>query len=93
MPAITNFYCVPSSKRDVTLKVLENDFAKIQGDFQIQADIHAVAIQPGIVVISKGQKRVVVVGMAIPSDGNIKRKIRNFRNSRFSQISWTGCGA
>ncbi|KAK7895269.1 hypothetical protein WMY93_020594 [Mugilogobius chulae] len=64
----------PSSKWETPPKVVENDRAKILWDFQIQTD-RMVMNQPDIVVVvDKEQRRAVVVDVAIPSDGNIRRK-------------------
>ncbi|KAK7922439.1 hypothetical protein WMY93_009341 [Mugilogobius chulae] len=64
----------PSSKWETPPKVVENDRAKILWDFQIQTDRMVMANQPDIVVVDKEQRRAVVVDVAIPSDGNIRRK-------------------
>ncbi|KAK7929498.1 hypothetical protein WMY93_005893 [Mugilogobius chulae] len=56
------------------VNVVENDRAKILWDFQIQTDRMVMANQPDIVVVDKEQRRAVVVDVAIPSDGNIRRK-------------------
>ncbi|KAK7922367.1 hypothetical protein WMY93_009269 [Mugilogobius chulae] len=64
----------PRSKWETPPKVVENDRAKILWDFQIQTDRMVMANQPDIVVVDKEQRRAVVVDVAIPSDGNIRRK-------------------
>ncbi|KAK7886240.1 hypothetical protein WMY93_025861 [Mugilogobius chulae] len=64
----------PRSKWETPPKVVENDRAKILWVFQIQTDRMVMANQPDIVVVDKEQRRPVVVDVAIPSDGNIRRK-------------------
>ncbi|KAK7925836.1 hypothetical protein WMY93_008146 [Mugilogobius chulae] len=64
----------PRSKWETPPKVVENDRAKILWDFQIQTDRMVMANQPDIVVVDKEQRRAVVVDVASPSDGNIRRK-------------------
>ncbi|KAM9816571.1 carbohydrate sulfotransferase 6 isoform X4 [Syngnathus typhle] len=64
----------PSSKWEAPPKVAENGRAKILWDFQIQTDKMVMANQPDIVVVDKQQKKAVVVDIAIPSDGNIRKK-------------------
>ncbi|XP_055362142.1 uncharacterized protein LOC129603668 [Betta splendens] len=64
----------PKSKWETPPKVVENERAKILWDFQIQTDRMVMANQPDIVVVDKEQSKVVVVDVAIPSDGNIRKK-------------------
>ncbi|XP_051931065.1 uncharacterized protein LOC127607055 [Hippocampus zosterae] len=64
----------PRSKWETPPKVVENDRAKILWDFQIQTDKMVMANQPDIVIIDKGQRKAVVVDIAVPSDGNIRKK-------------------
>lgn len=64
----------PGSRWETPPKVVENDRAKILWDFQIQTDRMVMANQPDIVVVDKKQSRAVVVDIAIPSDGNIRKK-------------------
>ncbi|KAK7881151.1 hypothetical protein WMY93_029560 [Mugilogobius chulae] len=64
----------PRSKWETPSKVVDNDRAKILWDFQIQTDRMVMANQPDIVVVDKEQRKAVVVDVAIPSDGNIRRK-------------------
>ncbi|XP_051916213.1 uncharacterized protein LOC127597287 isoform X2 [Hippocampus zosterae] len=64
----------PRSKWETPPKVVENDRAKIMWDFQIQTDKMVMANQPDIVIIDKGQRKAVVVDVAVPSDGNIRKK-------------------
>ncbi|XP_051924320.1 uncharacterized protein LOC127602290 [Hippocampus zosterae] len=64
----------PRSKWETPPKVVENDRAKILWDFQIQTDKMVMANQPDIVIIDKGKRKAVVVDVAVPSDGNIRKK-------------------
>ncbi|KAJ0057310.1 hypothetical protein NL108_002264 [Boleophthalmus pectinirostris] len=64
----------PGSRWETPPKVVENDRAKILWDFQIQTDRMVMVNQPDIVVVDKKQSRAVVVDIAIPSDGNIRKK-------------------
>ncbi|XP_051920732.1 uncharacterized protein LOC127600296 isoform X1 [Hippocampus zosterae] len=64
----------PRSKWETPPKVVENDRAKVLWDFQIQTDKIVMANQPDIVIIDKGQRKAVVVDVAVPSDGNIRKK-------------------
>lgn len=52
-------------------KVIENDSVKVLWDFQIQID-QPMANHPSIVLVSKLQKKAVVIDIAIQSDCNIK---------------------
>ncbi|TWW53461.1 uncharacterized protein LOC130519722 [Takifugu flavidus] len=65
---------VPGTRWETPPKVVENEQAKILWDFQIQTDKMVVANQPDIVVVDKHQKTVVVIDVAIPNDGNIRKK-------------------
>uniref|UniRef100_A0A3B3HW39 Reverse transcriptase domain-containing protein n=1 Tax=Oryzias latipes TaxID=8090 RepID=A0A3B3HW39_ORYLA len=64
----------PRSKWETPPKVVENERAKILWDFQIQTDRMVMANQPDIVVVDKEQRKAVVVDVAVPSDGNIRKK-------------------
>ncbi|XP_051911362.1 uncharacterized protein LOC127593748 [Hippocampus zosterae] len=64
----------PRSKWETPPKVVENNRAKILWDFLIQTDKMVMANQPDIVIIDKGQRKAVVVDVAVPSDGNIRKK-------------------
>ncbi|XP_078791071.1 uncharacterized protein LOC111949134 [Oryzias latipes] len=54
--------------------VVENERAKILWDFQIQTDRMGTANQPDIVEVDKEQRKAIVVDVAVPSDGNIRKK-------------------
>ncbi|XP_055359974.1 uncharacterized protein LOC129603341 [Betta splendens] len=64
----------PRSKWETPPKVVENERAKILWDFQIQTDRMVIVNQPDIVVVDKEQRKAVVVDVAIPSNGNIRKK-------------------
>ncbi|XP_055368940.1 uncharacterized protein LOC129604854 [Betta splendens] len=64
----------PRSKWETPPKVVDNERAKILWDFQIQTDRMVMANQPDIVVVDKEQSKAVVVDVAIPSNGNIRKK-------------------
>ena len=64
----------PRSKWETPPKVVENEPGKILWDFQIQTDRKVMANQPDIMVVDKEQRKAVVVDVAVPSDGNIRRK-------------------
>ncbi|XP_078808275.1 uncharacterized protein LOC144994388 [Oryzias latipes] len=64
----------PRPKWETPPKVVENERAKILWDFQIQTDRMVMANQPDIVVVDKEQRKAVVVDVAVPSDGNIRKK-------------------
>ncbi|XP_024121103.1 uncharacterized protein LOC112142083 [Oryzias melastigma] len=64
----------PKVKWETPQKVLENERAKILMDFQIQTDRMVMENQPDIVVVDKEQRKAVVVDVAVPSHGNIKKK-------------------
>ena len=64
---------VPGSRWETPPKVIENERVKILWDFQIQTDKLAIANQPEIVAVDK-HLRTAVVDVAIPSDGNIRKK-------------------
>ncbi|KAF7648097.1 hypothetical protein LDENG_00161950, partial [Lucifuga dentata] len=64
---------VLKSKWETPPKVIENGRTKILWDFKFQAN-KQVANQPDMVVVNKEQKRAVVIDVAIPSDGNIRKK-------------------
>ena len=54
--------------------MIENKWVKILWDFQIQTDKLVVANEPDIAVVDEHQKTAVVVDVAIPSGGNIRKK-------------------
>lgn len=59
---------------DTPLRVFENDQGKVPWDFQIHTDKMVLANQPGIAVVDKQRKTVVVViNVAIPSDSSIRK--------------------
>ena len=53
-------------------KVIENEQVMILWDFKIQIDKLVLANQPDIVVVD--QRTAVVIDVAIPRDGNIRKK-------------------
>lgn len=55
-------------------KVVENSRAKILQDFKFQTDKQLPANRPDIMVVDKEQKRAVMMDVAIPADGEIKKK-------------------
>ena len=55
-------------------KVNENDEAKILWDFHIQTDRQVIANQPDIVIVDKIKKTASIIDIAVPMDGNIKKK-------------------
>ncbi|KAF7661263.1 hypothetical protein LDENG_00265660 [Lucifuga dentata] len=65
---------VPKSKWKIPSKVIENGRAKILWNFKFQTNKQVLANQPDMVVVIKEQKRAVMINVAIPSDGNIKKK-------------------
>ena len=56
------------------LQRIENKQVKILWDFQLQADKLMMANQPDVVVVDKRQRTAVVEDVAIPRDGNIRKK-------------------
>lgn len=64
---------VPKSKSDTPQKVIENR-ANILWDFKFHIEKQLLANQQDIVVVDKEQKTVVVMDVAIPADGNIRKK-------------------
>ena len=64
----------PGSRRETPPMVTDNERVKILWDFQIQTDKLVMANQPDMVVVDKHQRTEVMVQVAIPGDGNIKKK-------------------
>ena len=65
---------VSGSRWKTPLKVIENEQVKILWDFQIQTDELVKANQPDIVMVDKHHRTAVVVDVAIPCEGNIRKK-------------------
>ena len=57
-------------------KVVENDWARILWDLQIQTDKLVLANQPDIMLIEKEQRKAVLIDVAIPCDSNIRKMLR-----------------
>lgn len=58
--------------------VVENDWAKILWEFQIQTDKIVVANQPDIVVVDKQRNTAAV----IPNESNIRKKEHKYQGLR-----------
>lgn len=61
------------SKWDNPLRMVENHQAKILWSFQIQTEKQVMANQPNRVVVGR-QRKSIVIEVAIPIDGNIRKK-------------------
>lgn len=55
-------------------KVVENDWAKIQSDLQIQNYKQVMAQKPSIVVIDKADKRAVMIDDVVRNNSIIRKK-------------------
>uniref|UniRef100_A0A3P9HPM2 Gypsy retrotransposon integrase-like protein 1 n=1 Tax=Oryzias latipes TaxID=8090 RepID=A0A3P9HPM2_ORYLA len=64
----------PKVKIGNTSEGAGNERAKNLWDFQIQTDRMVMANQPDIVAVDKEQRKDVVVDVAVPSEGNIRKK-------------------
>jgi len=73
---------VPKAKREISLRVVENNRAKSCLDFRIQAVKQLMAYQPNIVVVDKLQKKAEVADVAIPSDNKIKKEHKKLKNAK-----------